>query len=120
LPSESKNSGPFSIAPAHGLQRQHRRRPAKPDAAVTNDAPDVYARETRSYEHPYVHGLWHLDFHEGSRKVLVPSGEWKSVVLLGALDDCSRLCCHAQWHFHETTESLVHALWAGFKALRQR
>ncbi|HEX5659772.1 MAG TPA: DDE-type integrase/transposase/recombinase [Polyangiales bacterium] len=94
----------------HGLLRQRRRRPAKPDAAVADDAPDVYAREARSYEHPYVHGLWHLDFHEGSRKVLVQSGEWKSVFLLGVLDDCSRLCCHAQWYLDETTESLVHAL----------
>jgi putative transposase len=95
----------------HGLLKQRRRRRGKPDAAVVvGDAPDVYAREARSYEHAHVHGLWHLDFHEGSRKVLVASGAWKSVFLLGVLDDCSRLCCHAQWYFDETTESLVHAL----------
>lgn len=95
---------------SRGLLRQRRRRPGKLDATVIGDEPDVYAREARSYEHAHVHGLWHLDFHEGSRKVLLPSGAWKSVFLLGVLDDCSRLCCHAQWYLDETTESLVHAL----------
>ncbi len=30
-------------------------------------------RETRSYEVTHVHGLWHLDFHEGSRPVPPPN-----------------------------------------------
>lgn len=65
------------------------------------------ARETRSYEQEYVHALWHLDFHEGSRAVLLPSGQWKKPKLLGILDDHSRLCCHLQWYLDETTETLV-------------
>jgi transposase InsO family protein len=95
-----------------GLLRQRRRRKNKREAfdPATAEELDVYAREKRSYEHSHVHGLWHLDFHEGSRKVLMPSGEWKSVFILGVLDDCSRLCCHAQWYLDESTESLVHAL----------
>ena len=32
--------------------------------------------EVRSFEAEYVHGLWHLDFHQGSRKVLTPTGAW--------------------------------------------
>jgi transposase InsO family protein len=68
------------------------------------------ARETRSYEVEHVHGLWHLDFHEGSRPVLTPAGEWKKPQLLGVLDDRSRLCCHLQWYLDVTAEALVHGL----------
>jgi putative transposase len=67
-------------------------------------------RETRSFEVTHVHGLWHLDFHLGSRKVLTPRGEWKVPRLLGLLDDRSRLCCHLQWYLDETAETLVHGL----------
>ena len=34
---------------------------------------------------------------------------------LGILDDYSRLCAHAQWYLHETTENLVHGLRQGFQ-----
>lgn len=68
------------------------------------------ARETRSYESEYVHALWHLDFHECSRAVLLPSGEWKKPELLGILDDHSRLGCHVQWYLDETAETLAHGL----------
>ena len=67
-------------------------------------------RETRSFEVSHVHALWHLDFHEGSRKVLTVGGEWKTPKLLGILDDRSRLCCHLQWYLDETAETLVHGL----------
>ncbi len=40
--------------------RKHRRREHP-------DGEPFVARETRSYEVTHVHGLWHLDFHEGSR-----------------------------------------------------
>jgi transposase InsO family protein len=71
-------------------------------------------RETRSFEVAHVHGLWHLDFHESSRAVLTPRGEWKKPQLLGILDDRSRLCCHLQWYLDETTEALVHGLSQAF------
>ncbi len=67
-------------------------------------------REQRSFEVTHVHGLWHLDFHAGSRKVSMPDGKWHKVVLLCVLDDCSRLCCHLQWFLEESTRALVHAL----------
>jgi transposase InsO family protein len=67
-------------------------------------------REQRSYEAEYVNGLWHLDFHHGSLKVLTPAGEWVTPILLTVLDDRSRLACHAQWYFDETTQTLVHGL----------
>ena len=92
-----------------GLLRQRRRKP-KPRGSGQDGEVQVQAREVRSYEHAYVHGLWHLDFHEGSRKVLLPSGDWNATHLLCVLDDCSRLCCHAQWYLQGDTEALVHAL----------
>lgn len=42
----------------------------------------VAERETRSFEADYVHALWHLDFHAGSRKVLLPHREWATPQLL--------------------------------------
>lgn len=75
------------------------------------------AREVRSFEVDHVHGLWHLDFHHGSRKILDTKGQWRKPLLLGILDDHSRLICHAQWYFDEETDSLVH----GFtQALQKR
>ncbi|MGO9837403.1 MAG: IS481 family transposase [Polyangiaceae bacterium] len=69
-------------------------------------------RETRSYEVTHVGGLWHTDFHAGSRRVAWPDGEWMEVRLLGVLDDHSRLGCHLQWYpgRGETPESSCHGL----------
>lgn len=87
----------------HGLVRQ-KRRPRRHDEQFT-------PRERRSFEVEHVHGLWHLDFHQGSRAVLTGSGEWVKPQLLGILDDHSRLCCHLQWYLEsENAENLVHGL----------
>ena len=73
-------------------------------------------RERRSYEVAHVNALWHYDFHQGRRKVLTASGEWKVPYLFGLLDDCSRVCCHAQWYIDpENTETLVHGLSQGIQ-----
>ncbi|MGH7671768.1 MAG: DDE-type integrase/transposase/recombinase, partial [Gemmatimonadales bacterium] len=66
--------------------------------------------EVRSFEAEYVHGLWHLDFHHGSRRVLSRTGAWSRPRLLGVLDDHSRVACHLQWYLDETAETLVHGL----------
>lgn len=82
-----------------------------------NAEPSQEMREMRSFEVSHVHALWHFDFHEGSRSVLTPKGEWQKPNLLGILDDHSRLACHLQWYLNETTENLVH----GFsQALQKR
>lgn len=73
-------------------------------------------REIRSFEVDHVHGLWHLDFHHGSRKIIGKDGKWHKPLLLAILDDHSRLICHAQWYLDETAESLVH----GFKQALQK
>jgi putative transposase len=74
-------------------------------------------RETRSFEVAYVGGLWHVDFHVGSRRVLTPGGEWIEVRLLGVLDDYSRLGCHLQWYPGpgEYAEAYCHGLSQAFQ-----
>lgn len=67
-------------------------------------------REVRSYEREYVGALWHLDFHHGSRKVLIEDGRWVTPIVLGVLDDHSRLICHLQWYLAETAENLCHGV----------
>jgi transposase InsO family protein len=97
----------------HGLLKR-RRFPDTPGGRRA--AARLEAREVRSFEADYVHGLWHLDFHHGSKKVLTPAGEWVTPLLLGVLDDRSRLACHAQWYLgQETAEHLVHGLSQAFQ-----
>ena len=90
-----------------GLLRQ--RKPRGRTARLQQEA-GWQRREKRSYEVSHVHQLWHLDFHEGSRKVLTSWGQWRTPMLLGILDDHSRLCCHMQWYLDETAEVLIHGL----------
>ena len=68
----------------------------------------IRVKETRSYENPYVGGLWHLDFHHGRRLVIAPNGKKLVPICLAIMDDCSRVCSHVQWFFHEDTRVLVH------------
>lgn len=100
---------------AHGLWRQPTPRGQRRPGAVAAAA-HHQARETRSYEVAFVGGLWHLDFHHGSRQVLTRAGTRATPLALAILDDCSRLACHVQWYLDETTESLVH----GFSQALQR
>jgi transposase InsO family protein len=72
-------------------------------------------REVRSFESQYVHGLWHLDFHHCSRRVLDAKGVWHTPKALCVLDDRSRLCCHIQWYLAESAENLIHALTQAFQ-----
>lgn len=98
---------------ARGMNK--RRRPdAKDRPGLARAEARLTHREVRSYEAEYVHGLWHLDFHDGSRAVLTSRGRWVKPVLLGVLDDRSRLACHAQWYWGQTTEELVHGLSQAF------
>jgi transposase InsO family protein len=96
----------------HGLLRQRlRKRRGK-----NGGSEQLVACETRSYEVAHVNALWHYDFHEGRRQVLTASGERKTPQLFGMLDDCSRVCCHAQWYLDdENTEDLVHGMSQGIQ-----
>jgi len=99
---------------AHGMLKRRRlggrRRTTGAEAAEAR----FEDREIRSYESEYVNALWHLDFHHGSVRVLTAPGQWVYPLLLGILDDHSRLCCHAQWYLNETAEALVHGLSQAF------
>jgi len=96
-------------------RRNKRRGPNSPGAKKA--AQRYEQREVRSFEIDYVNGLWHLDFHHGSLKVLNDKGEWVKPLLLAIMDDNSRLVCHMQWYYSEDTQCLVH----GFcQALQKR
>ncbi len=99
---------------AQGLLRQRRRRGQKEREGEIRARERVAGREVRSFESEYVSGLWHLDFHHGSLKVLRPEGEWVRPILLAILDDRSRLIAHTQWYLDETAESLIHGLTQAF------
>ena len=90
---------------AHGLVRKRRERP-KATSGERRAAQRREQREIRSYEAEYAGPLWHLGFHHGSLQVLTPSGQWRRPIVLGILDDYSRLCCHLQWYLSETAEML--------------
>jgi len=87
-----------------------RRAPRRSTPGAERAAARLEQREVRSFEAEYVHSLWHLDFHPGSRPVLTRAGTWVTPHLLGVLDDCSRLACHVQWYLAETAATLVHGL----------
>ena len=89
-----------------GLVRQRRRARFEREPERTPAEP----REVLSYEVSRSHALWHADFHHGKRPVLTAAGQWKTPVLLGFLDDHSRLGCHLQWYLAETAEVFVHGL----------
>jgi transposase InsO family protein len=89
---------------------KYRPRPRRQTPGGQRAARRLERREVRSFEASHVHGLWHLDFHAGSRRVLTPAGQWRTPHLFGTLDDRSRLCCHLQWYLDETAETLVHGL----------
>ncbi len=93
---------------ARGLHRQPR--PVRRTPGAEQAAQRRAEREVRSFEADHVHGLWHLDFHHGSKPVLTRAGRWVKPRLLGVLDDHSRLVCHLQWYLDETAEVLVHGL----------
>jgi putative transposase len=98
----------------HGLVRQRGR--LRRRGKGSGEATEVVPRETRSYEVGHVNALWHYDFHEGRRQVLTASGERKTPHLFGILDDCSRVCCHAQWYEdEENSEDLVHGFCQGIQ-----
>jgi len=99
---------------AHGLLKRRRQgRGNTPGAQAAEKRFEAF--EIRSYESQYANALWHLDFHHGSLKVLLPEGQWAGVHLLGVLDDHSRLCAHVQWYLSETAENLVHGLCQSFE-----
>jgi putative transposase len=94
---------------AHGLEKRASLT-TRQTAGARLAAARLAEREVRSYEAEHVNSLWHWDFHHGSRKVLTARGAWQIPLLLGILDDRSRLACHLQWYLAETAENVAHGL----------
>jgi len=99
---------------ANGLDKRRRLTSRRTDGAERAEA-RLVEREVRRYEAEYVNGLWHWDCHHGSRKVITARGEWVTPILLGVLDDRSRLACHLQWYLAETAEVIAHGLSQAFQ-----
>lgn len=99
---------------ACGLNRRRRLTSRRTRGAARAEA-RLAAREVRSYEAEYVGGLWHWDYHVGSRKVVTRRGELVVPVLFGALDDRSRVACHLQWYLVEDSENTAHGLSQAFQ-----
>lgn len=97
---------------AQGMFRQAQPKRATAGALAARDR--LERLEVRSFEVDHVCALWHLDFHHGSRKVLTRGGDWVTPMLVGVIDDRSRLVCHLQWYLDETAESLIHSLCQAF------
>lgn len=97
---------------AQGMTRQARPKRATAGALAARDR--LERLEVRSFEVDYVGALWHLDFHHGSRKILTRRGDWVTPMLMGIMDDRSRLVCHLQWYLDETAQSLIHSLCQAF------
>ncbi|MEK6769262.1 MAG: DDE-type integrase/transposase/recombinase [Gemmatimonadota bacterium] len=99
---------------SQGLFRRKRvKRRDTPGAARAEER--LESREVRSYENPFVSGLWHTDFHVCSRKVLTPAGRWITPHAFAAVDDHARLACHVQWYATESSETLAHGLSQAFQ-----
>ena len=96
---------------SQGLIKQRRGSHQK---KLSDGSVHIEQRETRSFESPYVNALWHLDFHDGSRRVLTEQGQYVKPYLLAILDDHSRLCPHLQWYLEQTAQWLIHALCQAF------
>lgn len=121
---------PLTSVPSYSTMRRlyvrsgwvrHRKPRTREDGTVLPASVAAEARrlgvEIRSFEADYIGQLWHLDFHKGSRAVLLADGTWQIPQMLAVMDDRSRLICHGQWYLSESTESLVH----GFvQALQKR
>ena len=91
-----------------------RREPARITPGQRRARERLEQREVRSFESAYVHGLWHLDFHQASIRILDESGTWCKVFALAIMDDHSRICCHLQFYLAETAECLIHGLSQAF------
>ncbi len=97
-----------------GMAKQPRRRARSTPGAIA--AAQRHERlEVRSFEAEYTNALWHSDYHHGSRPVLTRAGQWQTPLLLGILDDHSRLACHLQWYLEENAETFVHGLCQAFQ-----
>jgi putative transposase len=88
-------------------QTRHRRRVAGPRPARTAGGQELRGRSRVGALAP------RFPSRSNARCSRAP-GAWVKPLLLGVIDDRSRLVCHLQWYLDETAESLVHGLSQAF------
>lgn len=93
---------------ARGMARRRKANEERPGQHAARVR--IEQREIRSFEHSHAGGLWHLDFHHGSRRIVDKDGRLRTPIALAVIDDASRFICHIQWYFWETAECLVHGV----------
>jgi hypothetical protein len=55
--------------------------------------------------------FWHFDGHTAKFPILTSRGEYEYPILIGVIDDHSRLACHFQWYLgSERAQIIVHTL----------
>ena len=106
--SQHRGGGKLFLDDAGGVLPRH------PTQGQQEAFERVEKREVRSYESEHVHALWHLDFHQGSCRVVDTEGVWHKPHAFCVLDDRSRVCCHLQWYLSESSETLYHGLYQSF------
>lgn len=98
-------------------QAMHKRRRSRARATAGTELAQerLDRREVRSWEAEQVGGVWHWDGHKGSLQVLTQNGQYETPILIGILDDRSRLACHMQWYMGaERAQIIAHALSQAF------
>ena len=119
LAALAKKDTALGVAPSYATVRRYmkasglfkrRRLSSKETEGALKAELRLDEREVRSYEAEYVGGLWHLDFHQGSLRVLTPTGDYETPQLFGVLDDRSRVACHLQWYLNENSQNVTHGL----------
>ncbi len=69
--------------------------------------PEVTERLRLSFAMPFANDLWQADtLHGPAIKV---DGAWRKTFLIAFLDDASRLVAHAEFFYHDDTDSMVQA-----------
>ncbi len=65
---------------------------------------------TKAFEHSWANQLWMTDGMHGPSVPVQPGGKPVRMYLLALIDDCSRLCTHAQYYPAERTECFLDTL----------
>ena len=92
---------------AQGLRRRRAVRANKRTEGIERAEERLDKREVVSWEAEHNNAVWHWDGHAGSRQVLTPHGEYETPILIGILDDRSRLGCHLQWYYGAERAEIV-------------
>lgn len=96
---------------ANALRKRRRVRGRHPTEGIERAQKRLEKKEVVSWEAEHVNSVWHWDGHKGSRQVLTPLGKYETPILIGIIDDRSRLACHLQWFYGaERAEIVVDAI----------